>query len=85
MRLDGPASERVAAEVLAARVQAHTKHSGSSLEDEPADSPRWLPALVEEIGEVANALTYDGPANLRAELIDVIVVASAWVAAIDSP
>lgn len=71
-------------EVERARLKAHEKHGENSIEVEPADSPRWLAILVEEIGEVANALTYDGPQdNLRAELVDVLAVASAWVASID--
>jgi NTP pyrophosphatase (non-canonical NTP hydrolase) len=71
-------------EVVHARLKAHEKHGDNSIEREPADSPRWLSILVEEIGEVANALTYDGPqGNLRAELVDVLAVAAAWVAAID--
>jgi NTP pyrophosphatase (non-canonical NTP hydrolase) len=71
-------------EIEQARARAHQKHGDNSIESEPNGSPRWLPILVEEIGEVANALTYDGPAgSLRAELIDVIAVASAWVDAID--
>lgn len=41
-----------------------------------------LPILMEEVGEVANALTYDGPrdsaAVLRDELIQVAAVAAAW-------
>jgi hypothetical protein len=72
------------AEILEARAAAHRKHGANSIEMEPGDSPRWLPILVEEIGEVANALTYDGPTDqLRAELVDVLAVASAWVDAID--
>lgn len=70
-------------EVEHARLDAHAKHGDNSIEREPADSPRWLAILVEEIGEVANALTYDGKGNLRAELIDVLAVASAWASAID--
>ena len=71
-------------EVLHARLKAHAKHGENSIEAQPADSPRWLAILVEEVGEVANALTYDGPtSNLRGELIDVLAVASAWVSTID--
>lgn len=71
-------------EVLHARLEAHEKHGANSIEVEPPDSPRWLAILVEEIGEVANSLTYDGPQdNLRAELVDVLAVAAAWVSAID--
>lgn len=71
-------------EILDARLAAHQKHGANSIESIPADSGRWLPILVEEIGEVANALTYDVvEGGLRAELIDVLAVASAWVAALD--
>ena len=71
-------------EVLQARQAAHEKHGDDSIEAEPATSPRWLAILVEEIGEIANALTYDGPkGNLRAELIDALAVGSAWLSAID--
>lgn len=70
-------------EVRASRVQAHAKHGVNSIEAVPASSPRWLPILVEEVGEVASALTYEGEQNLRAELIDVLAVASAWVESID--
>jgi len=71
-------------EVLRGREKAHAKHGANSIEAEPADSPRWLAILVEEVGEAANALTYDTKGNLRAELIDIMCVASAWVAALDS-
>lgn len=70
-------------EVEHARYRAHEKHAENSIEVEPADSPRWLAILVEEIGEVANALTYDGKGDLRAELVDVLAVCSAWADAID--
>lgn len=71
-------------EVLAARRAAHAKHGDNSIEVEPANSPRWLPILVEEIGEVANTLTYDGDrTQTRHELIDVIAVAAAWVDRLD--
>lgn len=71
-------------EVLNARLIAHAKHGDNSIEVEPAKSPRWLAILVEEVGEVANTLTYDGDnTKTRAELIDVIAVATAWVDRID--
>jgi NTP pyrophosphatase (non-canonical NTP hydrolase) len=71
-------------EIEAARRAAHAKHGANSIESEPGDSPRWLAILVEEVGEVANALTYDGPrGNVRSELIDVLAVASAWVDSLD--
>jgi len=72
-------------EVIHARIKAHEKHGENSIECQPADSARWLPILVEEVGEIANALTYDGPLDhLREELIDTIAVASAWITAIDA-
>lgn len=72
-------------EVLAARVAAHVKHGENSIESRRSDDPQWLAILVEEVGEVANAQTYDHASveNLRAELIDVMSVASAWIDAID--
>lgn len=79
------ANPEVFNEIERARLKAHMKHGENSIERTPAGSRQWLPILVEEIGEVANALTYDGPKqNLRAELIDVLAVASAWVDAIDT-
>lgn len=73
-------------EILQARERAHAKHGSDSIEAESADSPRWLAILVEEVGEVARALTYDNASrvHLRAELVDVQAVASAWVAALDA-
>lgn len=70
-------------EVLQARLKAHEKHGANSIEVEPASSARWLPILVEEIGEIAEALTYDGKGDLRAELVDGLAVLSAWVDALD--
>lgn len=73
-------------EVLQARWRAHEKHKGSefgSMEQMPADRSSWLAILGEEFGEVCNTLTYDSEGDLRAELIDVISVASAWVDALD--
>ncbi|MEV0289861.1 hypothetical protein AB0H36_37515 [Kribbella sp. NPDC050820] len=72
-------------EATRARANAHAKHGANSIEALAADSPRWLPVLVEEVGELANTLTYDGPGhNTRAELIDVLAVVTAWLDAIDS-
>jgi NTP pyrophosphatase (non-canonical NTP hydrolase) len=72
-------------EATRARARAHAKHGANSVEALAADSPRWLPVLVEEVGEIANTLTYDGPGhNTRAELIDVLAVVTAWLDAIDN-
>lgn len=70
-------------EVLRSRDAAHRKHGDNSIEREPAGSPRWLAILGEEFGEVCRALTYDGTADLRGELLDVLAVASAWIDALD--
>jgi NTP pyrophosphatase (non-canonical NTP hydrolase) len=78
------------AEVRAARRAAHAKHGENSIEALYGDDPRWLSILVEEVGEVAHEQTYDADHGdlapdqaLRAELIDVLSVAHAWVDAID--
>lgn len=66
-------------EILAARERAHAKHGINSIENLPASDPRWLTILVGEIGEIANALTYDGPREkLSDELLDGLAVLSAW-------
>ena len=70
-------------EVFASRRRADEKHGNKSIGRLKATDARWLSILVEEIGEVANALTYDTSKNIRAELIDVLSVASAWVDALD--
>lgn len=82
---------KIGDEIITGRLKAHEKHGENSIEAVPAlDIARWLPILGEEFGEVNEALTYDKSeseaekwANVRAELIDVITVATAWVAAID--
>lgn len=71
-------------EVLQARHAAHAKHGRNSIEAMAVTGPAMLVILTEELGEVAHALTYDGPTDeLRAELIDVLAVASAWVDKLD--
>lgn len=50
------------------------------------DDWRKLAILVEEVGEVAKALTYDqDPANLRTELIQTATMALLWLVSIDYP
>jgi NTP pyrophosphatase (non-canonical NTP hydrolase) len=74
-------------EVLTARRHAHEKHGDNSIEAHGPNAPAWLPILGEEFGELCAELTYDKNTGdltrLRAELIDVLAVASAWVDAID--
>lgn len=76
-------THEIATEVAAARHRAHDKHGDNSIEAILSSDPRWLSILVEEVGEASHELTYDATGSLRGELIDVITVATAWVAAID--
>ncbi len=70
-------------EIEQAREKAHEKHGNNSIERMFFLDPRWMPVLVEEVGEVAHELTYDADGDLRAELVDLLAVASAWLDAID--
>ena len=63
-------------------IRAVNKHG---IEKTPANpdmsNPERLVILVEEVGEAANAMTYDGPTdNLEAELIQIAAMAVASVA-----
>lgn len=78
----------LAEEITQARIWAHTKHGPQSCETQKGGD-RLLPILLEEVGEVAKAMNEYALGNtdyeqagveIRAELIDVITVASAWVA-----
>lgn len=90
----GTSTKAIALEVMDGRLKAHAKHGDNSIEAVPADDiARWLPILGEEFGEVAQLLTYDKAdpdtgkpswGDLRAELIDLITVGTAWVAKIDA-
>ena len=73
----------IAVEVTLARAKAHEKHGENSIEAIAPKDLRWLSILVEEVGKVSHELTYDAAGSLRAELIDVITVATAWVASLD--
>ena len=79
----GGSTWRIARQVAAARVRAREKHGANSIEAITAGDARWLPILVEEVGEVAHELTYDASGSLRGELLDVASVVFAWIAAID--
>lgn len=73
-------------DTIAERARAHELHgpSGHSCEQMPPDDSRWLPVLVEEVGEVARAIC-DGetPARVREELVQVAAMALAWADAIE--
>lgn len=74
------------------RIRAHEKHSasGRSCEQMEAEDRYWLPVLVEEVGEVANAMietrlgALGGYDKMRAELVQVAAMAVAWIDAIDA-
>jgi NTP pyrophosphatase (non-canonical NTP hydrolase) len=67
-------------EVIAERVRAHYKHGDESIESFSVGDASMFTILVEEIGEVAHAMTYDGPIeDLPSELIQVMAVCSAWL------
>lgn len=80
--LDAPDSSRVISDVLRNRIKAHRKHfDGGSMEMLSSTNAMWLPILVEEIGEIANCLTYDSgktTENLYDEIIDVMTICWAW-------
>lgn len=63
------------------RINADIKHApnGNSMEVAPPDDPRWLPVLVEEVGEIARAMCdLESPERLRSEVIQVAAMALAW-------
>lgn len=65
--------------VAAEYYSAKEKHGEFSLDSPASNDVLRLAALVEEVGEVASALTYDGDqANLRAELIQAANVSLTW-------
>lgn len=65
------------------RFKATQKHGKESINALAASDPRWLPILMEEVGEAAAELNYDAAGSLRAELVQVAAVACAWIDAID--
>ena len=75
------------------RLRAHVKHGRrGSVEYLPWDSPKWLPIVTEELGEVAreicelnlsSALRTERRDNMREELVQVMAMCLAWVVAID--
>lgn len=77
---DVPASTYSIAAALGERERAHEKHGPNSIEGS-LDPLTFLALLVEEVGEVAHALTYDAehPEELRQEVSQVMAVAWAWL------
>lgn len=72
--------------VQAESLRAHLKHGDKSLLNPDMSMVEKLAALVEEVGEVARALTYDARTDqdhLVKELIQVASVALTWVESIE--
>lgn len=77
------------------RLRAHNKHDangGSSMERQPWESDRWLPVLMEELGEVSrelnewhhnNRTVEQLRDNLRSELVQHAAIVTAWIDALD--
>ena len=61
-------------------VRAHIKHSGHTPKSIHMSDGERLAVLMEEVGEVARAITYDNKDidNLVKELIQVATMAAAW-------
>lgn len=75
--------------VRAESIRAHLKHKdhGGSIFDPNMSTMAKLAALVEEVGEVGRALTYDGDEgkdHLVKELIQVANVALTWVESLET-
>jgi hypothetical protein len=66
--------------------RAYEKHGSDSMLEPGKDDGTRLAILVEEVGEVARALTYDegDGANLREELVQVAAMAVSWLHAIEA-
>lgn len=81
-----PLSELTFDAVQAESLRARLKHGPAMTCDNPhLPTVLKLAALVEEVGEVANALTYDGldRDNLVKELIQVASVACMWIESLE--
>lgn len=65
---------------LGERESAHQKHGENSIEGVDDDN-KMLAILVEEVGEIAKAMTYDNadPENLKKEIGQVMAVSWAWL------
>lgn len=75
-------------EVRAERERAHAKHGKQSMETQPVDGPIRMTILMEEVGEVAREFNEAQGGSLdrsalRAELLQVAAMATAWADAID--
>lgn len=87
--VSGEVGGGIYAEVKAERDRAHAKHGDTSMEAQPCDHPMRLSILMEEVGEVAKEFNEgrhrgEGPdlTLLRAELVQVAAMSTAWADAI---
>jgi hypothetical protein len=85
---DGVLSQLTLAAVSAEALRAHLKHGERSLLNPEMPDGLKLAALVEEIGEVAELLTYDkvrdDATELEMELLQVASVALSWVESLNA-
>lgn len=65
--------------------RAHEKHDGWTPAHHMMEVGQKLAILMEEVGEVARAVTYDegDKENLKKELVQVATMALAWRASLD--
>lgn len=72
--------------VNAEALRAHLKHGDRSLLNPDMPTLEKLAALVEEVGEVGRALTYDQDHSegLERELIQVASVACTWIESLNA-
>jgi hypothetical protein len=72
--------------IRAEAIRAHAKHGAHSMRNPRVPAGERLAILVEEVGEVAKALTYDQSRDdLERELIQVGAMAAAWIEALNDP
>jgi NTP pyrophosphatase (non-canonical NTP hydrolase) len=69
--------------LLSKRRDAQNKKWGRADGDWPSSDPVKLTVLVEEVGEIANAILEGDLPNLKDELIDTAAVLVAWLETVD--
>lgn len=65
--VSGPEMKTPYSLVHAERIRAHVKHGELSAEVMEWDNPRWLPIVIEEIGEVALVINERDLGNISPE------------------
>lgn len=75
--------EEVFAMIDAARGAADLKHGDKTISLVAKHHPHMANTiLVEEVGEIARAILECDPENLRAEIMDVLQICTAWMEAL---